>query len=632
MKSNLLGMSANQAIAAALAMVSVGGGALYSLGVFDQATAPEPQVTEAVQPAQPSTQAAKSDPQPDTGTVPQTAEAAPEEEPAAPVIDPPSFDVVRVDPDGSALIAGQGAPNTDVSILLDGTERDKVEADGAGKFVSFLTLAPSPQSRVLTLAMMVGGTRLESSDQVILAPTPTPEPEVAVAEAPEPEATPEPEVTVAAEPEATPEPEVVAAAPEPEATPEPGVAETPEPEATPEPEVVVAEAPAPEITPEPEVAVAEAPAPEATPEPEVVVAEVPEPETTPEPEPVVAEAVKPEATPNPEPVIAAAPEPAATRETEAASERDIVSAAAPEPKTASAAPTKAPAVSESVQTAAAAPQTEDKPAPPVSATQPSDAVPPKDPQIASENSDSPDPATSATVASAREPAARPAATDQTASKTEKAEVEEGVTRVAADPAPAPTVILSSKEGVKVLQAPQPGLGAAPEITTKLAIDSISYSDVGEVELTGRGVADLFVRVYLDNAPITTSRIQPGGTWEVSLPEIDTGVYTLRVDQLDDDGQVVSRVETPFKREKKETLAAARAKIEASTAPITAVTVQPGFTLWAIARDRYGEGLQYVRVYEANRDRIRDPDLIYPGQVFALPDDQPNDQPDDQPGE
>jgi len=48
-------------------------------------------------------------------------------------------------------------------------------------------------------------------------------------------------------------------------------------------------------------------------------------------------------------------------------------------------------------------------------------------------------------------------------------------------------------------------------------------------------------------------------------------------------------------------------------------VQPGSTLWAISREHYGEGVLYVRVFEANRERIRDPDLIYPGQVFALPD-------------
>ncbi|MDT8327844.1 MAG: peptidoglycan-binding protein, partial [Roseovarius sp.] len=39
---------------------------------------------------------------------------------------------------------------------------------------------------------------------------------------------------------------------------------------------------------------------------------------------------------------------------------------------------------------------------------------------------------------------------------------------------------------------------------------------------------------------------------------------------------------------------------------------------AISRAFYGDGVMYVRVFEANRDRIRDPDLIYPGQVFALP--------------
>jgi nucleoid-associated protein YgaU len=53
--------------------------------------------------------------------------------------------------------------------------------------------------------------------------------------------------------------------------------------------------------------------------------------------------------------------------------------------------------------------------------------------------------------------------------------------------------------------------------------------------------------------------------------------------------------------------------------ISAITVQPGSTLWAISRERYGQGILYVEVFEANRDKIRDPDLIYPGQVFALPE-------------
>ena len=56
------------------------------------------------------------------------------------------------------------------------------------------------------------------------------------------------------------------------------------------------------------------------------------------------------------------------------------------------------------------------------------------------------------------------------------------------------------------------------------------------------------------------------------------------------------------------------------APIT-ITVQPGFTLWAIAQQTFGEGVLYVQVFEANKDKIKDPNLIYPGQVFTVPADQ-----------
>ncbi|HOZ35117.1 MAG TPA: LysM peptidoglycan-binding domain-containing protein, partial [Tabrizicola sp.] len=62
---------------------------------------------------------------------------------------------------------------------------------------------------------------------------------------------------------------------------------------------------------------------------------------------------------------------------------------------------------------------------------------------------------------------------------------------------------------------------------------------------------------------------------------------------------------------------------AQAAPkLVTVTVQPGFTLWGIAQERYGDGVLYVQVFEANRDRIRDPDLIYPGQVFTVPASAP----------
>jgi len=49
-----------------------------------------------------------------------------------------------------------------------------------------------------------------------------------------------------------------------------------------------------------------------------------------------------------------------------------------------------------------------------------------------------------------------------------------------------------------------------------------------------------------------------------------------------------------------------------------VVVQPGQNLWRLARSAYGTGVRYTVIYLANRDQIRDPRLIYPGQAFAVP--------------
>ncbi len=49
-----------------------------------------------------------------------------------------------------------------------------------------------------------------------------------------------------------------------------------------------------------------------------------------------------------------------------------------------------------------------------------------------------------------------------------------------------------------------------------------------------------------------------------------------------------------------------------------VIIRKGDTLWRISRDTYGRGSRYTVIYFANGNRIRDPDLIYPGQVFRLP--------------
>ncbi|MEM9636654.1 MAG: LysM peptidoglycan-binding domain-containing protein [Pseudomonadota bacterium] len=186
---------------------------------------------------------------------------------------------------------------------------------------------------------------------------------------------------------------------------------------------------------------------------------------------------------------------------------------------------------------------------------------------------------------------------------------EAETAPAEAPAQSVTVLKSTEEGVELLQ---PG----PEVLSSVAIDTIGYSDDGDVQLSGRAVAGTSeVRVYLDNRFVAALPVDSDGGWRGSVPEVDAGIYRLRVDEVNAAGDVTSRLETPFKREAPAVLAEAS---EGQEGPVRAVTVQTGDTLWAIARDRYGEGLLYVRVFEANRGDIRDPDLIYPGQVFDLP--------------
>lgn len=183
----------------------------------------------------------------------------------------------------------------------------------------------------------------------------------------------------------------------------------------------------------------------------------------------------------------------------------------------------------------------------------------------------------------------------------------------ATPAPASSgvVLKSTSDGVEVLNTP------APEVMKRVALDTISYSDVGDVQLSGRAQSQTeAVRVYLNNAPVASLPVDAAGRWRGDLPDIDEGIYTLRVDEVAEDGTVTSRVETPFKRENPAALAQAALGQEG---PLKRITVQKGNTLWAIARERYGDGLLFVRVFEANANDIRDPDLIYPGQVFDLPD-------------
>jgi nucleoid-associated protein YgaU len=394
------------------------------------AEAPAPESTVEPNAVAPASDAA---PAADTASVPTTAAA-----------DAPTFDTVRIEADGTALIAGHSLPGAVIQILLGNEVVAETVADGGGNFVAFLNVPPGSEPRVLSLVARVGEAEIASAQTIIVAPVD--------------------------------EPVVVAAA-------EPAQVET---------------APAVE--------------PAATP----VTTETAQPASS---EPTTAEAAAVETAP-----------------TQTTPETAAVEAAATE----------------------AAPET------------------------------------------AAEPAQTPEAP---AAET------------------APPVLLADESGVKVIQS---GGQADPEVAEAVALDTITYDSDGNVVLAGRAQANDSVQIYLDNTSIASASVSPEGDWQTTLPEVESGIYTLRVDEVSQDGQIVSRIETPFKREEAEKVAEVLQEETANPDFQVAMrTVQPGNTLWAIARERFGKGIMYVLVFEANRDRIRNPDLIYPGQVFVLPTTEGN---------
>jgi nucleoid-associated protein YgaU len=173
----------------------------------------------------------------------------------------------------------------------------------------------------------------------------------------------------------------------------------------------------------------------------------------------------------------------------------------------------------------------------------------------------------------------------------------------------PLAVLVPRKGegtTRVLQEPEPGPGIGSDA---LRLQVIDYDEAGNLSLGGKGKPDALLRAYLDNALIGEAMVPGDGNWRLRPNKaVAPGTYSLRIDQIIG-GKVAQRIELPFSRSE------AVAKLPGDKL----VIVQPGNSLWRIARRSYGEGLLYSVIYEANRDQIRDADLIYPGQVFAVPD-------------
>ncbi|MBM7066881.1 LysM peptidoglycan-binding domain-containing protein [Actibacterium sp. 188UL27-1] len=435
----------------------------------------------------------------DTGT-PDVIEAEPD-------LPAPTFDVVRVDAGGSALIAGTAPPRFDVAIEIDGAEVTRTSSDGNGSFAAVFDVAPRDVAQVVVLvAYGAPGQEVRSDDSVILAPQL--------------------------------EPAGVAGA---------GNLATDMPDSAPVPVL-----------------------PDAS-----VVTDPDTPSTAVEPIPNQDVAVVSPSADAPQ-IPTSPPDNSSNADDVPAETAEEAGADAPRD-----APRDGPSE--------------------ITGDLPADIVADSQGDLANDTADQP---------------------LQTARSDGDIQPPAQVER----PEQAPAILLAGNDGVRVLQ-PAGDPTEIPPSVASVVLDSIAYSDSGAVLLTGRGPqegdAEEILRIYLNNRQILDAPVGDDGSFKIELPDVEIGVYTLRLDRLDSDGQVTSRFETPFKREDPETLARFTDTIEALEGPerlaATVVTVQPGVTLWSIASQRYGDGFSYLKVFEANKNQIRNPDLIYPGQVFDLPD-------------
>ena len=167
------------------------------------------------------------------------------------------------------------------------------------------------------------------------------------------------------------------------------------------------------------------------------------------------------------------------------------------------------------------------------------------------------------------------------------------------------VLLPGDQGrpARILQAP-----GVPTPASSLSLDSAEYGAGARLALAGHADPGAHLSIYFGDRLLGAATADADGKWSLSAapPTSAAGSSELRVDEVDAGGIVARRIAVPYE--------------PAGTPPGGAGTyiVQRGNSLWLIARQVYGQGVRYTAIYSANRDQIRDPDRIYPGQQFKLP--------------
>ncbi len=114
-----------------------------------------------------------------------------------------------------------------------------------------------------------------------------------------------------------------------------------------------------------------------------------------------------------------------------------------------------------------------------------------------------------------------------------------------------------------------------------------------------------------------------------IQEDNPGVDDLKVEVVDGVAKVSGQAKDQSIFEKvvlmagnvfgiKEVVAGELEVAEPSDAKVEFYVIEKGDTLWAVAKKYLGDGARYTEIFEANREVIKDPDLIYPGQKIRIP--------------
>lgn len=187
-------------------------------------------------------------------------------------------------------------------------------------------------------------------------------------------------------------------------------------------------------------------------------------------------------------------------------------------------------------------------------------------------------------------------------------------------APAPSVGIAGKPDAAASQ---------PEERRNVEIATVEQEVGGTFFAAGTAHPGATVRLYVNDSYLATATAGGDGKWSFSVGKgLTEGSYRVRLDDVRrSDGKVLSRAEVPFEFAARPPLQGSLAKTaDPSTVVVPEVkttTVARGDSLWRISQRIYGNGRRYIVIHRANEEQIRNPDLIYPGQVFVLPTEKTN---------